>query len=225
MTAAATKAAPPPEAPAMPLGTHHIAGLYAVTPDEPDTGILVAKVGAALAGGARLVQYRNKTATAALRSAQAASLQTLCRRHRVPLIINDHLELALEVDADGLHLGGDDGSVAAARALLGPRKILGASCYNALDKAVRAWREGADYVAFGSFFVSGVKPGAVRAPLGLLADAKREIPVPVVAIGGITAQNAPQLIRAGADAVAVISAVFAAPEVTAAAKRFGRLFA
>jgi thiamine-phosphate pyrophosphorylase len=209
----------------MPLATHHIAGLYAVTPDEPDTGILVAKVGAALAGGARLVQYRNKTATAALRSAQAAALQAFCRRHRVPLIINDHLELALEVDADGLHLGGDDGSVAAARALLGPRKILGASCYNTLDKAVRAWHEGADYVAFGSFFASGVKPGAVRAPLGLLADAKREIPVPVVAIGGITAQNAPQLIRAGADAVAVISAVFAATEVTAAAKQFERLFA
>jgi thiamine-phosphate pyrophosphorylase len=225
MTAAATKTAPPPEAPAMPLATHHIAGLYAVTPDEPDTGILVAKVGAALAGGARLVQYRNKTATAALRSAQAAALQAFCRRHRVPLIINDHLELALEVDADGLHLGGDDGSVAAARALLGPRKILGASCYNTLDKAVRAWHEGADYVAFGSFFASGVKPGAVRAPLGLLADAKREIPVPVVAIGGITAQNAPQLIRAGADAVAVISAVFAATEVTAAAKQFERLFA
>lgn len=208
----------------MPLATHHIAGLYAVTPDEPDTGILVAKVGAALAGGAKLVQYRNKTATAALRSAQAAALQALCRRYRAPLIINDHLELALEIDADGLHLGGEDGSIGTARAALGPRKILGASCYNSLDKAVRAWREGADYVAFGSFFASGVKPGAVRAPLGLLADAKREIPVPLVAIGGITVQNAPQLIAAGADAVAVISAIFAATEVEAAAKQFARLF-
>lgn len=209
----------------MPLATHHIAGLYAVTPDEPDTGILVAKVGAALAGGAKLVQYRNKTATAALRATQAAALQALCRRHCAPLIINDHLELALEIDADGLHLGGEDGSIAAARALLGPRKILGVSCYNALDKAVQAWREGADYVAFGSFFASGVKPGAVRAPLGLLAEARREIPVPLVAIGGITAHNAPQLIAAGADALAVISAVFAATEVEAAAKQFERLFA
>lgn len=224
MTAAATKTTSPPEAQAMPLATHHIAGLYAVTPDEPDTGILVAKVGAALAGGAKLVQYRNKTATAALRATQAAALQALCRRHRAPLIINDHLELALEIDADGLHLGGEDGSIAAARALLGPRKILGVSCYNALDKAVQAWREGADYVAFGSFFASGVKPGAVRAPLGLLAEARREIPVPLVAIGGITVHNAPQLIAAGADAVAVISAVFAATEVEAAAKQFARLF-
>lgn len=225
MTAAATKTALPPEAHAMPSASHHIAGLYAVTPDEPDTGVLVAKVGAALAGGAKLIQYRNKTAPAALRSAQAAALQALCRQRRAPLIINDHLELALEIDADGLHLGGEDGSVAAARALLGPHKILGVSCYNALDRAVQAWREGADYVAFGSFFASGVKPGAVRAPLGLLADARREIPVPVVAIGGITAQNAPQLIAAGADALAVISAVFAAAEVQAAAKQFARLFA
>lgn len=208
----------------MPLAAHHIAGLYAVTPDEPDTGVLVAKVGAALAGGARLVQYRNKTAAAALRSEQATALQTLCRRHRAPLIINDHLELALEIDADGLHLGGEDGSIAAARALLGPRKILGVSCYNALGMAVQAWREGADYVAFGSFFASGVKPGAMRAPLGLLAEARREIPVPLVAIGGITVHNAPQLIAAGADAVAVISALFAATEVEAAAKQFARLF-
>lgn len=225
MTAAATKKPIHPEQHAMSAASRHIAGLYAVTPDEPDTRVLAAKVRAALAGGAKLVQYRNKTAVAALRAVQAATLQALCRQYGVPLIINDHLELALEIDADGLHLGGDDGSIAAARARLGPRKILGVSCYNVLDKALQAWREGADYVAFGSFFASGVKPGAGRAPLGLLTEAKRKIPIPVVAIGGITLDNAPQLIAAGADAVAVISAVFAAPDVDAAAKQFSRLFA
>ncbi|MEK6592206.1 MAG: thiamine phosphate synthase [Pseudomonadota bacterium] len=224
MTAAATTKPIHPERHAMPAAPNHIAGLYAVTPDEPDTRVLAAKVGAALAGGAKLVQYRNKTAAAALRAEQAATLQNLCRRHRVPLIINDHLELALEIGADGLHLGGDDGSIAAARTRLGPHKILGASCYNVLDKALRAWREGADYVAFGSFFASEVKPGAVRAPLGLLTEAKRSVPIPVIAIGGITLENAPQLITAGADALGVISAVFAAPDVGAAAKQFSRLF-
>jgi thiamine-phosphate pyrophosphorylase len=204
---------------------NRIAGLYAVTPDESDTGILCAKVSAALAGGAALVQYRNKGgATARLLKEQAAALLALCRHHRVPLIINDHLELALEIDADGVHLGGEDGSIAAARDLLTPHKILGASCYNTLERAEQAVSEGADYVAFGSFFASSVKPHAVHAPLSLLISAKRVIPVPVVAIGGITLHNAPQLISAGADAVAAVSAVFSAPDVSAVAGQFSRLF-
>ena len=204
---------------------HEISGLYAVTPDGDDTPALIAAVEAALAGGARLLQYRNKPAPAALRLSQASALLVLCRRYRVPLIINDDLDLALAMSADGLHLGAEDGSLAAARARLGTAKILGASCYDRLEAALEAARLGADYVAFGSFFPSSVKPGAVRAPLTLLRDAKRRLSMPVVAIGGITLENAPQLIAAGADGVAVISALFGADDVELAARRFSALFA
>lgn len=201
-----------------------IAGLYAITPDLEDTADLCYRARAALAGGARVLQYRNKAASPALRLEQALALQALCAARGVPLIINDHLELALQTGAAGLHLGGDDGDIAAARAALGPDRLLGVSCYDRLELAERARAAGADHVAFGSFFPSGVKPGAVRPPPALLAEARRRLDVPVVAIGGITAANAPQLIGAGADAVAVISAVFAAPDVEAAAREIQSLF-
>ena len=204
--------------------TRGIAGLYAVTPDVAGVPELVAMAEAALIGGARLLQYRNKSAPSELKLAQAKALLALCRRLKVPLIINDHLELALAVGADGVHLGAEDGSLATARERLGPARILGASCYDRLELAVEAQRLGADYVAFGSFFLSGVKPGAVRAPLTLLRDAKQHLSVPVVAIGGISLDNARQLIAAGADSVAVISALFGADDVTAAARRFSELF-
>lgn len=202
-----------------------VSGLYAVTPDIADTPGLLATAEAALAGGARLLQYRNKSASSALRLAQARALLALCRGFQVALIINDHLDLALAVNADGLHLGAEDGSLAAARARLGPARILGASCYDRLERALAAERLGADYVAFGSFFASSVKPGAVRAPLALLRQAKRRLSVPVVAIGGITLDNAPQLIAGGADGVAVVSALFGADDVRLAARRFSALFA
>lgn len=205
--------------------TRGISGLYAVTPDVADTPRLTAMAEAALVGGARLLQYRNKTAPPATRLAQARALLALCRKFRVPLIVNDHLELALAVDADGLHLGAEDGSLAAARERLGVGKILGASCYDRLERALEAEGCGSDYVAFGSFFSSSVKPGAVRAPLALLRHAKRRLSVPVVAIGGITLENAPQLIAAGADCVAVVSALFGADDIGLAARRFSRLFA
>ncbi len=201
-----------------------ISGLYAVTPDEPDTAMLVARVGDALAGGARLVQYRNKSADAALRREQAAALLKVCRAHGVPLIVNDHLELLLEIDADGVHLGSEDGSIAAAREKLGTERIIGASCYNLLQEALHAQRAGATYVAFGSFFPSDVKPGAVRAPVELLREARRKLSLPVVAIGGITQENASQLIAAGADGVAVISALFSPTDIRAAARQFSELF-
>lgn len=201
-----------------------ISGLYAVTPDSADTAALLARVEAALAGGARLLQYRNKTASAALRLTQGRALLALCREYQVPLIINDHLDLALALDAGGLHLGADDGALPEARRRLGNGKILGASCYRRLENALDAQEAGVDYVAFGGFFPSTVKPGAVRAPLGLLKDAKRQLTVPVVAIGGITPDNAPQLIGAGADCVAVISALFEASDVRAAARSFRALF-
>ncbi|MBI2294837.1 MAG: thiamine phosphate synthase [Betaproteobacteria bacterium] len=198
-----------------------IKGLYAVTPDIVDTTELLAKVEAALAGGARLLQYRNKTASAALRLLQARALHALAREYSVPLIVNDHLDLATAVDAAGLHLGREDGSLGEARARLGPEKLLGVSCYNRLENALDAAHAGANYVAFGSFFPSAVKPGAPQAPLALLGEARRRISLPVVAIGG---DNAPQLIAAGADAVAVISALFGAPDIRAAAQRLSALF-
>lgn len=201
-----------------------MSGLYAVTPDTADTSALLAGVEAALAGGARALQYRNKAADAALRRRQGAALLELCRRYHAPLIINDHLDLALALDADGAHIGADDGPIAPARTMLGADKILGASCYHRFETALAAQQAGADYVAFGSFFPSNVKPDAVRAPLSLLTEAKQRLTVPVVAIGGITPDNAPQLIAAGADAVAVISALFGAPDVLAAARRFAGLF-
>lgn len=201
-----------------------VRGLYAVTPDIADTAELTAKVEAALVGGAALVQYRNKTADPELRVVQAGTLRALCQARGVPLVINDNIDVATALDADGLHLGKEDGMLSEARARLGPEKLLGASCYDHLESAVAAVRAGADYVAFGSFFASPVKPAAVRAPLTLLREARQRLGVPIVAIGGITLDNASQLIAAGADAVAVISALFSAPDIRVAAERFNELF-
>ena len=183
-------------------------GLYAVTPDVSDTARLAAMVLAAIEGGAIAIQYRNKSAAAALRHAQAARLASVCADHGALLIVNDDVALARDVDADGVHLGEDDGDVAGARAAVGDAKLVGVSCYNDFARARRLVDEGADYIAFGSFFPSRVKPDARRADPALLAHA-RGLGVPVVAIGGITADTAGTLAAAGADAVAVISAVFA----------------
>ena len=200
-------------------------GLYGVTPDLADTAVLVSRVTQALEGGARIVQYRNKIAAPGLRREQAIALKRACDAHAALLIINDHAGLAREIDAAGVHIGADDGDVAAARDLVGSGKLVGVSCYRRIELAVAAAAQGADYVAFGSFYPSSVKPGATRAPLDLLREAKRAVDVPVVAIGGITIDNAPALIDAGADAVAVITALFGADDVTAAARGFSVLFA
>ena len=200
-----------------------IKGLYAITPDEPDTDVLVRKVRLALSGGAKILQYRNKTAEAELRLVQAKTLMELATEFSVPLIINDDAVLAQRVDADGVHLGSEDGSIASARMVLGGGKLIGVSCYNRLDLAREAVREGADYIAFGSFFASMVKPEAVSAPLELLRQARRELAVPIVAIGGISTHNAKQLLDAGADALAVISAVFGAADIYSAARQFSAL--
>jgi thiamine-phosphate pyrophosphorylase len=206
-------------------------GLYAITPDDlgraAPAGVarVVAagmdRVVAAVASGALCaLQYRNKPASAAQRLAEARKLAQLCRRYGVPLIINDDLELALEVGAAGLHLGWEDGDLAGARARL-PGRILGASCYNQPELAQRALAAGADYVAFGSVFPSSTKPGAVRAPLSLFS---LPLGVPKVAIGGITLQNAPQVVAAGADCVAVITDLFDAPDVAQRARDFAKIF-
>lgn len=199
-------------------------GLYAVTPDLADTAELLRRVEQALLGGVRLVQYRNKAAGAALRREQAQALLALCRQHGVPLVINDDLRLALDIDADGAHLGREDGDLAAARAALGPGRLLGVSCYDDMKRAREAKHIGADYIAFGSFFASPTKPAAVRAPLTLPAAAKAELGLPVCAIGGITLQNAPQLIAAGVDLLAIITDLFEAPDIQARAASYTQLF-
>jgi thiamine-phosphate pyrophosphorylase len=208
----------------MPANPKRIYGLYAITPDMADTDELVRRARLAMRGGARVVQYRNKSADVALRLAQTLALKQAAGEFGVTFIINDDAQLALQVGADGVHLGAADGSVAAARALLGAEKIIGVSCYNHILAARQAVAAGADYVAFGAFFASSVKPDAVAADAGLLRQARAELSLPLVAIGGITAQNAAPLIKAGADAVAVISALWGAQDIQAAAREFSMLF-
>lgn len=195
-------------------------GLYAVTPDMADTGALVTKVEQVLKAGAAMLQYRNKGISKDKRLLQARELAPLARGYGVPFIVNDDLDIAVAVGANGVHLGKDDGDIGVARTQLAG-KILGASCYNDLEKAKAAVRAGADYVAFGSVYPSPTKPGAVRAPLALFAH---DLGVPRCAIGGITLKNAPALIAAGASLLAVISDVFDAPDIAARAAAYRKLF-
>lgn len=197
-------------------------GLYVITPPEPDTGALVARVAASLEGGAALVQYRAKDAPPALALEQALALRALCDAHGALFIVNDSAALAADVGADGVHIGRDDGDIAAARRLL-PEGVIGVSCYDRPERAREAAARGAGYVAIGSVFPSSTKPAAVRAPLAAIAAA-RAAGLPVAAIGGITADNAGAAIAAGADMVAVIAAVFDAPDVRAAARRIADCF-
>jgi thiamine-phosphate pyrophosphorylase len=199
-------------------------GVYAITPETSDTGLLLSQVEAALSGGVAAVQYRDKSTDVARRHEQASELVALCRQFDVPLIINDDLRLADLCDADGIHLGREDGSVREARIILGKRKLIGASCYQSLDLAQAAQAAGADYVAFGSFFASPTKPAASRADAGLLREATQAIHIPIVAIGGITLASAAQLLDAGADSLAVLSALFEAPDIRSAAHDLNQLF-
>jgi len=201
-----------------------ISGLYAITPDCADTAFLLGQAQAALSGGARVLQYRSKTADAHLRFAQAGALRALCRTRETLFIVNDDVDLAAKVNADGVHLGAHDAAIDTARAALGASKIIGVSCYDDLERARVAAAQGADYVAFGSFFTSPTKPDAPRPGLDLLRQARRQLALPLVAIGGIDLHNARSVIGAGADAVAVISALFAADDIAAAAREFGNLF-
>ena len=201
-----------------------ISGLYAVTPDEPDTDLLLSKVEAALQGGISVLQYRNKIASHKLQTQQARAILPLCRQYQVPFIINDSIKLCLTLDADGVHLGGDDGNLIEARARLGADKILGASCYNRFDLALSAQEAGADYVAFGACFASSTKPNAPVAGLDLFKLAKMQLHIPAVAIGGITLENALSVIQSGASAIAVINAIFNADDIKSAAQQFTQLF-
>lgn len=203
-------------------------GLYLVTPNWNDTERLLAATEAALRGGAALVQYRYKDkdadADAVLRLEQGAALLALCRRHGTPLVINDHLDLCMHLDADGVHLGGTDLAIGHARRLLGPDKIVGASCYGELALAHAAQAAGASYAAFGGFYPSPVKKYTFVTEPALLTQARAELVLPLVVIGGMTPQNAAPLVARGADMVAAITGVYAEADPEASARRFGRLF-
>jgi thiamine-phosphate pyrophosphorylase len=204
--------------------TRPLAGLYVLTdtPSEPAT--LLPRVAAVLRGGANVIQYRDKTGDPAQRRAEAEAIRALCQRHGAIFIVNDDPALAAEVGADGVHLGRSDMSLAEARRIVGAKAIIGISCYDSLDRARSVAAEGANYVAFGSIYPSATKPDAVPAPLTLLTQATRQLAVPLVAIGGISAGNAAPVIAAGADALAVISSVFLAADPEAEARRLATLF-
>ncbi len=206
------------------INKRNVAGLYAVTPDLADTQELLDKARRVLRGGAQVLQYRNKIADAALCLQQARALRELTREFDTLFIVNDDAGLAERVDADGVHLGGEDESVAAARMKLGETKLIGVSCYNRADLAMDAVRRGADYVAFGAFFPSAIKPEAARADVALLQKVRGELNLPIVAIGGITCHNGAAIVAAGADSLAVITALWDAPDIEQAAQELSKLF-
>ncbi len=205
-----------------------IHGLYAITDPAliPDRQLLPAAE-AALRGGARLLQYRDKTATPAQRRHRASQLQTLCRQYGALFLVNDDPALAADIEADGVHIGQSDGGIARARQRLGPDKIIGVTCHGDLTLAEQAAEGGADYVAFGRFFPSRTKPQAPPADSAILQQARKRLAIPLVAIGGIDAENGGRLLEQGADALAVIHALFSSPapeHVEQAARRLAALF-
>ena len=199
-------------------------GLYAITPECADGKRLLADIEAALSGGCRIVQYRDKQSPMPEQVARARALRQITRRFGARLLINDDIALAHLIDADGVHLGKDDGSLAFARAILGPDKILGASCYADFAAAQAAEKAGVDYVAFGAVYSSLTKPDAASATVDLFFRAKNELTVPTCAIGGIMLENAAPLITAGADLLAVITDLFNAPDIALRAANYLRLF-
>ena len=203
---------------------NRLRGLYAITPEYADGARLLAELEAALAGGCRIVQYRDKTSTMTERVMRAHALRDLTRRYGAKLLINDDIALCFLVRADGVHLGKDDGNLMAARAILGSSRILGASCYADFAMAETADAAGVDYVAFGAVYPSPTKPEAALAPKDLFFDAKIRLTAASCAIGGITLDNAPPLIAAGADLLAVITDLFSAPDISARAAAYQRLF-
>lgn len=206
------------------MSRNKLRGLYAITPDCADSQRLITVVEAALSGGCRVLQYRDKVSNKPEQLARAKALRQLTLRFGATLLLNDDIALAMLVGADGVHLGKDDGNLIAARAILGPDKILGASCYADFQSAATASAAGVDYVAFGAVYPSPTKPDAARADPDLFARAKRELSTPTCAIGGITLDNAPPLIAAGADLLAVITDLFSAPDIAARAAQYQRFF-
>ena len=201
-----------------------IKGLYAITPDMADLNILVHKTQLVIEGGAFMVQYRSKILDRAVKIQQCAAILRLCREYGVPCIVNDDVEMCRILEADGVHLGENDDNIAEVRRILGEDAIIGSSCYDQLDRAKQAQKEGATYVAFGAVFPTPTKPNAPRATLELLREAKHEIHIPIVAIGGITVNNAHDVIEAGVDAIAVITSLFEAKTIKETAETFLKMF-
>lgn len=201
-----------------------LSGLYVITDDKLSGPCLLEHVQDAIKGGACLVQYRNKKNQASIKEMTARSLLELCRDHRVPLLINDDVELAVNIGADGVHLGQTDTKLSDARRLLGAGAIIGVTCHASLDLAIQAEKQGANYVAFGRFFASQTKPDARPANIDLLTQAKHQLSIPLCAIGGINIDNAPQLIESGADLLAVIHGVFGQNDIEIAARSYAKLW-
>ena len=201
-----------------------IKGLYVITPDMADLNTLIHKTKLAIEGGAFMVQYRSKIQDHDVKMQQCAAILRLCREYGVLCIVNDDVAMCLNLEADGVHLGEKDDNIAEIRLILGEDAIIGSSCYDQLDRAKQAQKEGATYVAFGAVFPTPTKPDAPRATLALLREAKREIHIPIVAIGGITVNNAHDVIEAGVDAIAVITSLFEAKTIKETAETFLKMF-
>jgi len=202
-----------------------IQGVYAITdPHLLSDDILYDSVSQAIDAGISVLQYRNKIASYNIQQQQAERLNKLCQNNQVLFIINDNVQLAKQVSADGVHLGKEDNNISQARKQLGKTAIIGISCYNQIQRAIEAEQQGADYIAFGRFFPSKTKPHATAADPQIIIQAKQKISIPIVAIGGITAENANTVISAGADSIAVINGVFAQKNITNAVKDLAELF-
>lgn len=205
---------------------HRFKGLYGITDSllQPDDQTLMTSVEQALIGGIKVLQYRDKSTDQAKRLRQAGALKVLCHHYQALFIINDDIELALTVEADGVHLGQQDDSLCRARERLGDYAIIGISCENSLEKAQQATTDGADYIAFGRFYPSRTKPDATKTELSTLRDARQMFDLPIVAVGGITLDNAKEVIDAGADMVAVVNNLFAVENIRQQSQLFSALF-
>jgi len=201
-----------------------IKGLYAITPDSADLNTLIQKTQLAIEGGAFMVQYRSKILNRDVKMQQCAAILRICREYDIPCIVNDDVEMCRVLEADGVHLGENDDNIAEVRRILGEDSIIGSSCYDQLNRAKQAQKEGASYVAFGAVFPTPTKPNAPRATLELLREAKSEIQIPIVAIGGITMNNAHDVIETGIDAIAVITSLYESNSIKETAETFSQMF-
>ena len=201
-----------------------IKGLYAITPDMADLNTLIQKTKMAIEGGAFMVQYRSKIQDRDVKIQQCDAILRLCREYKVPCIVNDDVDMCRILKADGVHLGEKDDNIAEVRSILGGDAIIGSSCYDQLSRAKEAQKEGASYVAFGAMFETSTKPHAPRASLALLREAKSQIQIPIVAIGGITMNNAHEVIETGIDAIAVINSLYESNSIKETAETFSRMF-
>ncbi len=205
------------------MNKNNLHGLYAITDPALMQDKLIEKTQLAIKGGINILQYRNKTAPLEQQESEAKMLANMCHENNVLFIINDNVELALKVNADGVHLGQKDTDTTQARKQLGENKIIGVTCHNKIDFAVTAQQQGADYVAFGRFYTSLTKPDAPQAELALLNEARKIISIPLVAIGGITHDTALPLLQNGADMLAVVQGVFAQEDILAATRQFVKI--